>query len=179
MMTENPHPGHTFDDGAPVLSDLDASAGFEEVEDDPTEDAPQAATAVLDADAFYQVFRGMVALPNVLIGLQGEPPLQALQVDEANPSARAASDALYETIQDVPALHWLLAPESVWLKRALTIGAFVVPTAMAARAEYGERQAARRADRQGSEEPAQGFPSDNPPPAPGNVVVAVPQDGDE
>jgi hypothetical protein len=161
----------TYDDDAPVLSDIDPEAGFDDVEDSGTE-GPEPSTAVLDADAFYQVFRGMVALPNVLIGLQGEPPLQALQVDEGNPSARAASDALYETIQDVPALHWLLAPESVWLKRALTIGAFVVPTAMAARAEFHQRHADRQPERQ---DDAEGYPQPEEPPAPSNVVVAIPE----
>ncbi len=164
-----------YDDDAPVLSDIDPEAGFDDVEGGPDAQEQGENTAALDQDGFYDMFRGVVGLPNVMMELRGEQPLRALEISYEDQRARKASDALYETIAAVPALHWLLMPDSIWFKRAFVIGSFVVPTALAARREYAGRLAAQAAAE--GDEAHQGETMQPGPdvPAPTNVVVAIPE----
>lgn len=39
-------------------------------------------------------------------------------------AAHAASDAIYETILDIPALHFMLHPSNKWIERAFVVGMF-------------------------------------------------------
>lgn len=60
------------------------------------------------------------------------------------PEYEPAADAAYDIIRDTPALHWLIMPGSIWLQRAVAIGAYAIPVAAGCRAELAER--ARAAD---------------------------------
>ncbi|WP_428481902.1 hypothetical protein [Pyruvatibacter mobilis] len=131
--------------------------------------------ALLDKASFFELFRGLWAVPNLAMGMMGEAPLRSLDVDASDPAARAASDALYDTIQDTPALHWLLRPESEWLQRVVVIGAFAGPRVIGARNEWTARQAAKARAAQPKRDPAPApHPAnDNPSAGPGRVVTAT------
>ncbi|MGD1933252.1 MAG: hypothetical protein ACFB0Z_01890, partial [Candidatus Phaeomarinobacter sp.] len=145
----------------------------EALPDDP--DAPQAdAGHLIDADGFIEMFRGLCAAPNIALAMMREQPLEALKVEADDPSARAASDALFEIVEETPALHFLLDPSSVWLKRTIVIGTFVVPRALAARGEWVACLVARQREAMAPEDaPQADDPMNKAPSAPaGNVVVA-------
>ncbi|MEO0961108.1 MAG: hypothetical protein AAFY01_01670 [Pseudomonadota bacterium] len=133
---------------------------------------PQPVAAAIDKNSFFEIFRGLWAVPNVAIGMMGEPPLKSLEVDPADPAARSASDALYETIEDVPALHFLLRPESQWMQRVVVIGAFTVPRVMGARTEYVARQIQKQQQQQPAADPSPMAPAANDNAGPGRIVVA-------
>lgn len=48
-------------------------------------------------------------------------------LNEGNPQAVAAIDCLYDSIMDVPQLHWLLNPGGKWAQRGFAIGMFFIP----------------------------------------------------
>ncbi len=48
--------------------------------------------------------------------------------------------ALYDTIQDIPVLHFLLSPGGKWFGRVMAIGAFTVPIVMGVKAEIAAKQ---------------------------------------
>lgn len=70
--------------------------------------------------------------------------LKSLSVDKADGGAVACTRALYDTIQDIPMLHFMLMPHGKWLERAVAIGAFTIPMAGAVGQEIKERQAAKQ-----------------------------------
>lgn len=92
---------------------------------------------VLDKDAFHRLFVGVFSVASVLTHLQ------SLKVSNDDGSARAASDALYETILDIPALHFLLEPQGKWAGRVMCIGMFAVPMAINVQAELAARSRIR------------------------------------
>lgn len=58
-------------------------------------------------------------------------------------AARGASQAIYETILDVPALHFMLSPGGKWWGRAAAIGIFTLPIAMGVKTEILQRKTPR------------------------------------
>ncbi|PZO86540.1 MAG: hypothetical protein DI626_06285 [Micavibrio aeruginosavorus] len=101
---------------------------------------PVAATAAplpssaIDKDGFHKMFVGGFTVFSIVTHLR------SLKVEAEDGTARAASDAIYDTIQDVPALHFLLEPQGKWMGRVACIAAFAVPMALNVRAELAARQ---------------------------------------
>lgn len=96
-------------------------------------------STMLDKDAFHKMFVGIFGVASVLTHLQ------SLKVSGEDANARAASDALYETIVDIPALHFLLEPQGKWAGRVMCIGMFAVPMALNVQAELAARGRTSRA----------------------------------
>jgi hypothetical protein len=67
--------------------------------------------------------------------------LQSLKIGAENEAARNCAHALYDTILDVPALHFMLQPQGKWFERIFAIGVFTVPLAASVRAELRARRA--------------------------------------
>lgn len=88
----------------------------------------------LDRAGFCATFQ---AVFDVAHGVTG---LKALQVPKGDPRAQGCAEALYETIEDVPALHFLLYPQGKWLPRICAIGAFTIPMGRAVALELQERK---------------------------------------
>lgn len=65
--------------------------------------------------------------------------LQSLNVPDDG-AAQAASAALYETIVDIPLLHFMLNPGGKWGQRIVAIGVFTVPIAIGVNAELADRR---------------------------------------
>jgi len=65
--------------------------------------------------------------------------LKSLHVEREDESARACTQALYDTIIDVPALHFMLQPQNKWFERAIAIGMFTVPMALAVKDELSAK----------------------------------------
>lgn len=86
------------------------------------------------------------------------------QVHSVNLS-REASDAVYDTIMDVPMLHFLIDPQSKWINRAATIGMFGFQLKMAvhaelqAKADAAARQRQANQGEQGNQQPKQSRPA--------------------
>lgn len=95
--------------------------------------------ALLAPDEFFVAFRALIGAPNIVLYARGVEPLQTLQISEADPAARAASDALYETCLDVPWMRFLIQPESKWAQRSLVVGSFAVGLVQGVRAELAAR----------------------------------------
>jgi len=141
--SENQEQSSTFSE-----FDLGAEPGAidPEIEDGGTEGGPGAdGRLYVGRDEFFVMFRSLFEAPNVYFSLKGDQPLESLKIDPADPSAREASDALYEIIWDIPALRWILEPESEWMQRLFAIGLFLGGRALMVRAEISARRADRRA----------------------------------
>lgn len=124
-----------------------------------SEPAPAGGAAVLSKDDFFANFSGLF---NVAAALTH---LGTLAVDTADPAARGASDAIYDTAADTPWLRFLIEPSNVWIQRAMALGAFAAPKALAVRAELASRgRAAKPAvpanDTGHAADPFAGFPKD-------------------
>jgi len=78
----------------------------------------------LQKDDFHKMFLTGFSIAHNLTGYR------SLQVENDNQSAKDCANALYECIEDIPALHFLLKPQNKWFDRAITIGAFTVPMAI-------------------------------------------------
>lgn len=89
----------------------------------------------LDKENFHKLFIGVFKVCSLGTGLK------SLHVEASDDTAHAASDALYETILDIPMLHFLLEPQGKWMGRAVCIGMFVVPMTMNVQAEIAARTA--------------------------------------
>lgn len=51
-------------------------------------------------------------------------PYQTFKMVDKVEYSREASDAIYETIVEVPFLHFLLSPEGKWAERVMSVGLF-------------------------------------------------------
>jgi len=103
---------------------------------------------VWDKDQFFANFAGAFNLGAALSALQ------SLKVDTGDQTARAASDAIYDIALETPWLRFLIEPSNVWLQRAMAIGAFAVPKAMAVRAELAARAKVAKPAKGGAAAPA-------------------------
>ncbi len=109
---------------------------------------------MLGKDEFFKVFCMVFKVASIGANLQ------SMNVDPHDEGARAASDAVYETCAEIPALNFILKPQGRVMGRVVTIGMFVVPMAMNVQAEIAARQVARKSAPAGA--------------AKGTAVVAVP-----
>lgn len=91
----------------------------------------------LSPDQFFEgVFVPLHAVPGAVFQLQSLPI-----ASHERQSARAASDALYETALEFPMFHFLIKPENIWVQRALAIGAYAIPKAQAVAMEIRAKKA--------------------------------------
>lgn len=98
-----------------------------------------AAPATLTKDQFHATFVAMFGLGSKLSGLK------ALEVGPADGDARAASDAIYDTAEEVPWLRFLIEPGNIYVQRALAVGVFAFGKYSAVKAEIAARQPPRPA----------------------------------
>jgi len=89
---------------------------------------------MLSKDDFYKMFLGGFAMGHAY------SKLESLKVEADNQSALNCSNAMYDTIADIPALHFLITPQNKWLERSIAIGMFTIPMAIAVKAELQLRQ---------------------------------------
>lgn len=80
-------------------------------------------------EAWSEGFAGFHEMAGALIGSQ--ILTHAPATERYSPAARA----IYDTADQVPALRWMIRPESVWLQRLAAIGMYTVPLAVAVRVE--------------------------------------------
>lgn len=92
--------------------------------------------AMLDKEAFHALFCGSFEVGSLMTGLK------SLHVDKGDGKAVAASAALYDTILDVPMLHFMLKPQGKWMARVMAMGMFGFSMSQAVKAELSERQRA-------------------------------------
>lgn len=136
-LNENPEmvssPPSSTDAPPEWVSDLGVERGTAE-ETEAAAQGMQAQQMMLGKDDFHRVFCGGFQMASAITGLK------SLNVEETDAKAEAASKALYDTILDVPMLHFLLMPQGKWLERAAAIGMFTVPMVLSVRAEIALRQ---------------------------------------
>lgn len=68
--------------------------------------------------------------------------LKSLSVDPKDGAALGASEAIYDTAAEIPALNFLLQPGGKWGGRALMVGAFALPMAHSVKEELAQRSGA-------------------------------------
>lgn len=90
--------------------------------------------ARLTRDEFATAFRGGFQAAHEFSGLK------SLDVSDKEDRARACAFALYDTILDIPSLHWILDPRGKWAGRAFAIGMFVVPVGASVARELREQK---------------------------------------
>ncbi|WOI51966.1 hypothetical protein [Parvularcula sp. LCG005] len=98
-------------------------------------------------EAFFMMFCAAFALPNqVAAGLRmarvntGPLPLASLPIaPHEQEAAQGASDALYDTIVAIPALHFIIQPGGEWMPRIIAIATFGGLKLMAIKAELTAR----------------------------------------
>lgn len=93
---------------------------------------------MLGKDEFYQIFVTGFKVASIATHLK------SVEVNPQDQGARAASDAIYETVSEIPALRFLLQPQGKVFGRIVTIGMFVVPMAMNVQAEIAARAVAKK-----------------------------------
>lgn len=92
---------------------------------------------VLSPDDFYQgVFVPLHAVSGAVFMLESLPVKP-----EEEQRARAASDALYDTALETPALRFLIEPSNKWMQRAFALWAYAAPKAAAVRMELMAKKA--------------------------------------
>lgn len=116
---------------------------------------------MLSADDFCKVFVGGFNAAHHLTGLR------ALKIEQGDGAAQDAAKAIYDTILEVPALHFMLRPGGKWLERALAVGMFALPMARAVKAELLERRRPVMKSPGVSAEGLKKQPVPHTPPAPG------------
>lgn len=122
---QNDEPSH-FDD---LIEDQDT------VEQE--QERAQISSKMLTQEQFQQSFFGLHGMAAMFTGLQSLA-LPNKHVNEM--SATEVADALYETILDIPMLHFMLQPGNKWLGRAFVIGAYVRGMSMAVSEEKQQRR---------------------------------------
>ena len=95
---------------------------------------PAPSHAMLSADDFHKVFVGGFNFSHHISGLK------SLKVDGNHDAARDASKAIYDTIIDVPMLHFILKPGGKWMERGFAVAAFTFPMAQALNAELAAKR---------------------------------------
>lgn len=102
---------------------------------------PELPPGVLTRDQFRAGLGAAFQLSGGLLGLA--TLIAAPELDTFPPAA----DALYDAALESPWLRWLIDPQSVWLQRAIALGAFAVPVAGGCGRELRERREAAAAAR--------------------------------
>lgn len=111
-------------------------------------------------DQFHLMFCGGFNGASFLTGLK------SLKVDKSDEAAYGASKATYDTILEIPSLHFMLKPGGKWMERGFAMFVFVTPMARALNAELDEKRRARKQNSPGAGAVSQPV-SPPTPPAPG------------
>jgi hypothetical protein len=101
-------------------------------------DAAAAAAGLFDRETFFAAFVQGQTIAGTFLGLQ--TLIQAPKSDGARPAA----DAIYDSLVETPALHFLLKPGNKWIGRAVVIGAYAGPVVIGCKAELAAKRAAAR-----------------------------------
>ena len=121
---------------------------FEGADNPDAPDAPADDGGLLTKSEFYEsLFSG------VFIVAGGVTSLQTLMDAPKLPTARPASDALYDIAAKFPWLQFMLRKEGAWIAQMAAIGAFGVQVAQGVQAEIARREAAARAQVKEQEQP--------------------------
>jgi len=108
-------------------------------EADGTGDALKADTLTADGLFTFDAFKDGLGKGLFISGhMTG---LQTLILSPEQASYPGAAAAIYDTLKETPALHFLLKPGGKWMQRTFAIGAFVVPVGMGCIAEVRARKA--------------------------------------
>lgn len=92
--------------------------------------------AVLSKADFHSVFCGGFQAASAMTGYK------SLRVEKSDDHAKAAADAIYDTLNEIPALQFLLKPQGRWMQRAVIIGSFAFGMSRAVAEERMQRLAA-------------------------------------
>ncbi len=79
----------------------------------------------LQKDDFHKMFLTAFAIGEKMTGYS------SLHVEPTDESAKGCAYALYECIEEIPALQFLLKPQNKWFDRGIAVGAFAIPMAIA------------------------------------------------
>lgn len=105
------------------------------------EQVAQASSTMMSKENFHTLFCGGFTAASHMT------KLQSMAVDASDGGAIACTEALYDTILDIPALHFLLNPYNKWFERAIVIGSFTIPMAGAVGKEMKEKKAAKQSSK--------------------------------
>lgn len=140
-----------------AVSSVDYSAADETPDhfDDLIGDAPETETTtaikssdMIDHAAFHALFCVSFNTASAVT------KLKSLSVDKDDDACQNCTRALYETIYDIPMLHFMLKPSGKWMERAVAIGMFTVPMAMGVSAELAARRVPVGGDNEQPSSPA-------------------------
>lgn len=95
------------------------------------------ASTRLSQDQFRQSFVGLHNAGSAFTGIKAVA-LPNGYINEA--TANEVADTLYETILDIPMLHFLLEPSNKWFGRAMVMTVYVAGMNNAIKSEIGEKQ---------------------------------------
>lgn len=90
----------------------------------------------LSKDDFHELFCGGFEAASLITDLK------SLHVEKTDGKAKAASAALYDTINEIPALRFILQPQGKIAQRVLVLGVFFGGMARNVSAEIAEKRAA-------------------------------------
>lgn len=88
-----------------------------------------AASTLLSKEDYHALICGCLKTGSILTGFK------SLDIDPNDERNRKGTGAIYETISEIPALAFMLNPQSKWLDRTLSIALFVLPIAQGCAAE--------------------------------------------
>lgn len=126
----------------PINPDIDGShildlIGGDPLEDGADEEAPLAGhNKNLPKEEWCKLLAGAIKMGGHMSSFE---TLKA--VDYANPEASEGLGAMYDTIEDIPSLHWLLKPFGKWAMRIIAISAFVLPLVKGCAGEIKQKKA--------------------------------------
>lgn len=139
--SSNPEPIDADESAAEFSSNIDQEdldawqvpPGFGE-DDAPGGEGPEPEVLV-GPDEFYDTFRGLLEIPNLLVA----PPLRSIDAAVRTREGRRASDSLHAICCDVSWLRWIVSPGGKWAARLVPVSTFALVLAGAIRAELHDR----------------------------------------
>ncbi len=112
------------------------------IEEEETQEAEahfeQVSSNLFSPEEFHSIFCVSFCTASHVTGLT------SLAVDKSDGGAVACTRALYDTILEIPALHFLLSPNNKWFERAFAIGAFTIPMSAGVSAELKARKKSKK-----------------------------------
>lgn len=126
------------DDGSGAGPAGEAAAGTGPAGEAAAIDAAAAEAGLFDRETFFGAFVQGQVLAGTFLGLQ------TLVEAPKSDAARPAADAIYDSLVETPALHFLLKPGNKWIGRAVVIGAYAGPVVVGCKAELAAKRAAAK-----------------------------------
>ncbi len=121
-------------------------------------------SVMLRKEDFYSLFRTGFKISHNVTGLK------SLDLPEEDKGAKDCSDALYDCVVDIPALHFILMPGNKWLERSIAIGAFSIPMVISVK---GELQARRQPKPKTQQQTTQSHKREKGDPTPDQIATLV------